>query len=194
MLTNIWYPKMKNKLKNIFQNNKKETLLWEAQRPVQKGSLVKMLPLKRFRTVLNYLHFVELSTKIYKERFRTVSWHISWGCVFTWGVLLVPTSVRQEMHRQGFSHIPTELFFAHVLSMSRLLSWKFGRKNFQNWFLKTFELLRLRGLQMFANCFTGRQATNSSEKVIWYIKEKRLPLVGPQKGSTLCKHSTLRKS
>ena len=52
---------MKNKLKNIFQNNEKETLLWEAQRTVQNGSLVKMSPLKqRFRTVS------------FPERFRTV--------------------------------------------------------------------------------------------------------------------------
>ena len=60
-VANVGYPKIKNKLKNIFQNNKKETLLWEAHRTVQNGSLVKMSPLKqRFRTVS------------FPERFRTV--------------------------------------------------------------------------------------------------------------------------
>ena len=140
-VANVGYPKIKNKLKNIFQNNKKETLLWEAQRTVQNGSLVKMSPLKqrfrtvsfpeRFRTVQNGSELFAFLRTFYKERFRMVSWHISWGCVF-----------------------------AHVLSISRFLSWKFGRINFQNWFLKTFELLRRRGLQMFANCFKGRQVTN----------------------------------
>ena len=112
MLTNTWHPKRKNQLKHTIQNNKKETLLWDAQRTVQNGFLVKMSRLKeRFRTVSANLPPGNGSERFrticffglfYKERFRTVSWHISWGRVF-----------------------------AHVLSISRLLSWKFGRKNFQ---------------------------------------------------------------
>ena len=67
-------------------NKYRKTLLWDAQRTVQNGSLMKTSPLKerfrtvpfpeRFRTVLNYLRF--LGT-FYKERFRTVSWQMSWG-------------------------------------------------------------------------------------------------------------------
>ena len=34
---------------------------------------------------------------------------------------------------------------------------------------------------MFAHCFNGRQVTNSIETTIRYVKEKRFPLVGPQK-------------
>ena len=124
MLTNTRHPKIKNRLKHTIQNNKKETLLWDAQRTVQNGFLVKMSRLKerfrtvsvnlppgngseRFRTVQNYLGFLDFSTKNGSES-RTISWHISWGRVFV-----------------------------HVLSISRLLSWKFGRKNFQTLLLRS---------------------------------------------------------
>ena len=69
-------------------NKYRKTLLWDAQRTVQNGSLMKTSPLKErfrtvpfpewFRTVLNYLRFFGT---FYKERFRTVSWQMSWGCV-----------------------------------------------------------------------------------------------------------------
>ena len=86
MLTNTRHPKIKNRLKHTIQNNKKETLLWDAQRTVQNGFLVKMSRLKegfrtvsanlppgngseRFRTVQNYLGFLDVSTKNGSERF-----------------------------------------------------------------------------------------------------------------------------
>ena len=51
-------------------NKYRKTLLWDAQRTVQNGSLMKTSPLKeRFRTVLNYLRFLVLSTKNGSERF-----------------------------------------------------------------------------------------------------------------------------
>ena len=58
-------------------------------------------------TVQNGSELFGFFGRFYKERFRTVSWHISWGRVFV-----------------------------HVLSISRLLSWKFGRKNFQTLLLR----------------------------------------------------------
>ena len=59
---------MKNRLKHTIQNNKKETLLWDAQRTVQNGFLVKMSRLKeRFRTVS-----ANLPPGNGSERFRTI--------------------------------------------------------------------------------------------------------------------------
>ena len=63
-------------------NKYRKTLLWDAQRTVQNGSLMKTSPLKeRFRTVQNGSELFAFFGTFYKERFRTVSWQMSWGCV-----------------------------------------------------------------------------------------------------------------
>ena len=72
----------RKQIEKYCSNKYRKTLLWDAQRTVQNGSLMKTSPLKeRFRTVLNYLPFLVLSTKNGSERFPgrclgAVFWHI----------------------------------------------------------------------------------------------------------------------
>ena len=85
----------KRKQVEKYRSNKyRKTLLWDAQRTVQNGSLMKTSPLKerfrtvpfpeRFRTVQNGSELFAFFGTFYKERFRTVSWHMSWGCVLAY--------------------------------------------------------------------------------------------------------------
>ena len=78
----------RKQVKNTVQINTKKTLPWYAQRTVQNGSLVKTSPPHRTvqngsvsGTVQKGCELFAFFGTFYKERFTTVSWHMSWGCV-----------------------------------------------------------------------------------------------------------------
>ena len=92
-------------------NKYQKTLPWYAQRTVQNGSLVKTSPPHRTvqngsvsGTVQKGCELFAFFGTFYKERFTTVSWHMSWGCVV-----------------------------AHAFFNIERLSWKLGLKTLKLW-------------------------------------------------------------